>query len=78
MAMSIPEMGNTEVQALARHFNHDLDDFEGAVMAEYDFGQIPGFNEALGQCIWLWFQNEDNWCLWMELRERAENGGGQT
>lgn len=71
-ATNIPALENTAVQVLAQHFNDDLDDFEEAVMTEYDFGQIPGFDESLCLSVRQWFQNEDNWCLWMDLREQAE------
>jgi len=74
-AMSIPMLDNSIIQALDQHFNGSLDDFEGAVMAGYDFSQISGFNGRLEQSICQWFQSEENWCLWMELREQAENGG---
>jgi len=74
-AMGIPSLGDTEIQTLARHFNDSLDDFEKAVMAEYDFDQIPGSNDTLRQDICQWFQDEENWYCWMELREQAEHMG---
>lgn len=72
VAMNIPALGNTEIQILAQYFKDNLDDFEEVAMAEYDFGQIPGLHETLHQSICQWFQNEDNWCRWMELREQLE------
>lgn len=74
-AMNIPELDVASTQALDRHFGSSLDDFEGAVMAGYDFGQISGFNKTIEQAICQWFQSEENWCLWVELREQAENEG---
>ncbi len=71
-AMNIPALGSTEIQILAQYFEDNLDDFEDAAMVEYDFGQIPGLHETLHQSICQWFQNEDNWCRWMELREQLE------
>lgn len=71
-AMNIHALGNTEIQLLAQYFKENLDDFEEAAMVEYDFGQIPGLHEMLHQSICQWFQNEDNWCRWMELREQLE------
>lgn len=73
-AMSIPELDAANIQALEQHFQSDLDDFESAVMAGYDFSQITDFKETIKQVICEWFQSEENWCLWMELREQAENG----
>ena len=77
-AMSIPELDTVSIQTLDQHFNSNLDDFEGAVMAGYDFSQIPGLIKTIVQAICQWFQSEENWCLWMELREQAENGGVQA
>lgn len=74
-AMGIPALDSSSIQALAQHFNSSLDDFEDAVMSGYDFGQIPGFDNTLGEAFCQWFQSEANWCLWMELREQTENGG---
>ncbi len=74
-AMDIPALDHGSIQALDRHFGSSLDDFEGAVMAGYDFGQVSDFNGTLGEAVCQWFQSEENWCFWMELREQAENGG---
>lgn len=71
-AMNIPELGMTEILSLALHFRDNLDDFEEAVMTGYDFSQILGFDAALQQSICQWFQDEENWCRWMELREQTE------
>ena len=40
-----------------------------AVVSGYDFTQLPDFGETLRQNIHDWFQNEDNWYVWYELRE---------
>lgn len=74
-AMNIPALGTAEIHTLTQHFNENLDDFEEAVMAGYDFSQISGFNAALQESICQWFQDEENWCRWMELREQAEHMG---
>lgn len=75
VAMNIPELGMNEILSLALHFHNNLDDFDEAVMTGYDFSQIPGVDAVLYQSICQWFQNEDNWCRWMELREQAEHMG---
>lgn len=74
-AMSIPTLDNGSIQALDRHFGGNLDDFESAVMIGYDFSQIPKFSKTSEQAICQWFQDEEKFCLWMELREQAGNGG---
>lgn len=74
-AMKIPGLGMGEILSLALHFRDNLDDFEEAVMTGYDFNQISGFNAALQESICQWFQDEENWCRWMELREQAEHMG---
>lgn len=76
-AMDIPTLEGRNIQTLAQHFNNDLDDFEDAVMSGYDFNQVSNFDGALAQPICQWFQSEENWCLWMELREQMEHGGTQ-
>ena len=68
---------NDSVQALDQHFQGNLDGFENAVMSGYEFGQVPGVDKNLTQEIGQWFQSEENWCRWMELREQAEGGGEQ-
>ena len=35
----------------------------------YDFTQLPDFGDTLHQNIHAWFQSEDNWYVWYELRE---------
>ena len=40
-----------------------------AVVSGYDFTQLPDFGETLHQNIHNWFQSEDNWYVWYELRE---------
>ena len=70
-AMSIPALDNGSIQALDRHFGGNLDDFESAVMTGYDFNQISGLSKAMEQAICQWFQDEEKFCLWMELREQA-------
>lgn len=69
--MSIPTLDNGSIQALDRHFVGNLDDFESAVMTGYDFNQISGLSKAMEQAICQWFQDEEKFCLWMELREQA-------
>lgn len=71
-AMNIPELGMNEILSLALHFRNNLDNFDKAVMTGYDLSQLPGIDAALHQDICQWFQNEDNWCLWMEVREQME------
>lgn len=69
IAMDIPMIGNTASRTLARQFHSSLEEFEEAVNRQYDFTQLPDFGETLHQNIYQWFQNEENWYIWMELRE---------
>ena len=69
IAMDIPMIGNSASKTLARQFQSSLDAFEEAVVAGYDFTQLPDFGETLHQNIHNWFQSEDNWYIWYELRE---------
>lgn len=69
IAMDIPMIGNTASQALAQQFHSSLDEFEEAVVTGYDFTQLPDFGDTLHQNIHDWFQSEDNWLIWYELRE---------
>lgn len=54
---------------MARQFNSSLEAFEEAVVTGYDFTQLPDFGDTLHNNIRDWFQNEDNWYVWYELRE---------
>ncbi len=68
IAMDIPMIGNTASRTLARQFHSSLDEFEAAVCGGFDFTQLPDFGDTLHQNICQWFQNEDNWYFWSELR----------
>ena len=68
-AMDIPMIGNTASHALAERFHSSLDEFEAAVVSRFDFTQLPDFGETLSRNIQDWFQKEEHWYLWLELRE---------
>lgn len=68
IAMDIPMIGNTASRTLAKQFHSSLDEFEAAVCGGFDFTQLPDFGDTLHQNICQWFQQEENWCLWAELR----------
>lgn len=72
VAMDIPMVGNTASRTLARTFNSDLEAFESAVVSGYDFTQLPDFGDTLQNNIRTWFENEDNWYIWYELREMVQ------
>ena len=69
IAMDIPMIGNTASRTLARQFHSSLEEFEEAVYSQYDFKQLPDFGETLHQNIYQWFQEEQNWDIWLGLRE---------
>ena len=69
IAMDIPMIGNTASRALAQQFHSSLEKFEQAVVSGYDFTQLPDFGETLHSNIHTWFQSEENWYIWYELRE---------
>ncbi len=68
IAMDIPLIGRTASKALAQRFHSSLDEFESAVIHGFDFAQLPDFGETLHQNIRQWFQVEENWYFWCELR----------
>lgn len=67
-AMDIPMIGNTASRTLSRQFNASLDAFEIAIFQQFDFTQLPDFGETLHKNICDWFQSEENWYTWSELR----------
>lgn len=69
IAMDIPMIGNTASRTLAQQFHSSLEEFEEAVYSQYDFKQLPDFGETLHQNIYQWFQEEQNWDIWLVLRE---------
>ncbi len=71
IAMDIPLIGRTASRTLAQRFHSSLDEFESAVIHQFDFTQLPDFGETLHQNIYQWFQNEDNWYFWSELRNHV-------
>lgn len=68
VAMDIPMIGSTASRTLSRQFNACLDDFEMAIFQQFDFTQLPDFGETLHRNICDWFQSEENWYTWSELR----------
>ena len=72
IAMDIPMIGNTASRTLAQTFQSDLNAFEEAVVSGYDFTQLPDFGETLQNNIRAWFESEDNWYIWYELRELVQ------
>ena len=69
IAMDIPMIGNTASRTLARRFHSSLEEFEDAIYSQFDFKQLPDFGETLHQNIYQWFQEEQNWDIWLGLRE---------
>ena len=69
IAMDIPMIGNTASHTLARQFHSSLEEFEEAVCSSFDFTQLPDFGEVLHKNIYQWFQEEQNWDIWLVLRE---------
>lgn len=68
IAMDIPMIGNNASRTLAGQFHSSLDEFEAAVCSGFNFTQLPDFGATLHQNICQWFQQEENWQLWWELR----------
>lgn len=68
IAMDIPMIGNTASRTLSRQFNASLEAFEIAIFQQFDFTQLPDFGDTLHRNICDWFQNEENWYTWSELR----------
>lgn len=68
IAMDIPMIGNTASRTLSRQFNASLEAFEVAIFQQFDFTQLPDFGDILHRNICDWFQNEENWYTWSELR----------
>ena len=68
VAMDIPMIGRTASGTLARQFHSSLDEFEMAIFDQFDFTSLPDFGETLHQNIHNWFQSEENWYTWAELR----------
>lgn len=68
IAMDIPMVGNTASRTLSRQFNASLEAFEDAIFQQFDFRQLPDFGETLHKNIHAWFQSEENWYTWAELR----------
>lgn len=68
IAMDIPMVGNTASRTLSRQFNASLEAFEDAIFQQFDFTQLPDFGEPLHKNIHAWFQSEENWYTWAELR----------
>ncbi len=69
VSMDIPMIGRTASKALAKQFGSSLDVFEEAVESGFDFSMLPGFGEVLHENIYAWFWNEENYCMWFEMKE---------
>ena len=71
IAMDIPLIGRTASRTLAKQFHSSLEELESAVIHDFDFTQLPDFGKTLHQNIYQWFQNEENWYFWSELRNHV-------
>ena len=69
IAMDIPLIGNNASRTLSQIFHGDLDAFVDAVEEMYDFRQLPDIGETLHNNIYQWFWNEENYCMWFEMRD---------
>lgn len=69
IAMDIPLIGSNASEVLSKVFGGDLDAFVGAVEDMYDFTQIPDIGETMHNNIYQWFWNEENYCMWFEMRD---------
>ena len=69
IAMDIPLIGNNASRTLSQTFHCDLDAFVDAVEEMYDFQQLPDIGETLNNNIYQWFWNEENYCMWFEMRD---------
>lgn len=69
IAMDIPLIGSNASETLCKVFSGDLDAFVGAVEDMYDFRQIPDIGETMHNNIYQWFWNEENYCMWFEMRD---------
>ena len=67
-AMDIPMIGSTASHALAERFHSSISEFEAAIFSRFDFSQLPDFGETLDRNIHIWFQQEEHWYFWDELR----------
>lgn len=68
-AMGIPMIGKTESRILAEHFREDPEAFTDAVDDMFDFRTLLGLGDDQHDSIYRWFWNEENYCMWFELRE---------
>ncbi len=68
VSMDIPMIGRTASKALAKQFGNSLDAFEEAVAEGFDFSHLEDFGEVKHQNIYNWFWNEENYCMWFEMK----------
>ncbi len=68
VSMDIPMIGRTASKALAKQFC-SLEAFEEAVECGFEFSALPGFGDTLHENIYAWFWNEENYCMWFEMKE---------
>ncbi len=68
VSMDIPMIGRTASKALAKEFHSSLDTFEEAVAEGFDFSHLEDFGEVKHQNIYNWFWNEENYCMWFEMK----------
>ena len=69
LAMGIPKIGKTESRIMTEYFHGDPDAFTDAVDNLFDFRQLKDFEDTQHDSIYRWFWNEENYCMWFELRE---------
>lgn len=66
-ALGIPNIGVNGSKILAKHFNNDWFEFEGALCYDFDFTQLQDFGEITNRSLYDWYSNEDERKMWIRL-----------
>lgn len=80
VAMDIPLVGRTISRCLGREFHGSLEEFEQAILENYDFTQLEDIGTTINNNIHTWFSDMDNLQLWKELQREMtfENRAEET
>lgn len=73
-------VGRTISRCLGREFHGSLEEFEQAILENYDFTQLEDIGTTINNNIHPWFSDMDNLQLWKELQREMtfENRAEET
>lgn len=70
--LGIPMVGRHAGRDLDKYFHGSWDEFEAAIIARFDFTQLPDFGQTMHNNIYTWYEDTEEAKLWRPLLTKIE------